>query len=393
MTNGTLWTDGVPSNETTNEAEVVNACVAISCHAIFTVPGEIYDPAFGAYEVWYTENVLHFHPDYWEIGNEPYDWVHWGKPWAAWNYTDNIPSPNSTQYALEVNAYISAMKAVDSSIQFIGLPGVGHGWRPDWAWINPIVRYNGPNLSALAIHAYPGQNNFGNNNLSAFFASLTSRTPTMTKRVTEDQLAIANETANISCGTCSIKLLVDEFGAGTRLSVWQPFMHTYAQVPYVAAELVMMSQANVSNADLFELRSNYNGSLFNGSGLPFPLDSLYTGILPHYDLTPLHTSVSGLARGVFAGVTESASSNSLTLLAVNTNVNQSVQLNVAGSVFPTDGSYVVWRESNSTALPNGAVSQSFGFQSSPSWVVPPLGVILVSACRANGSLGSGGCTE
>src|SRR5208282_1546084 len=79
MVNGTLWTNGVPATILNDEAQFVTACLAISCHAIFTVPGEINDSAFGAYEVWYTEQVLNFHPAYWEIGNEPYKWEHFGK--------------------------------------------------------------------------------------------------------------------------------------------------------------------------------------------------------------------------------------------------------------------------------------------------------------------------
>jgi hypothetical protein len=389
MTNGTVWTDGVPSQDPTNESQFVAACEAISCHAIFTVPGEIDNPSFAAYEVAYTEQVLHFFPDYWEIGNEPSAWLHFGENWSQWNYTDHS-KPSATNYAQVVHAYIAAMKAVDSSLRFIGLPGVGSGFKPDWEWLNPTVKLNGPNLSAVAIHVYPGQSGSPNPTLAKFFGTLTAPKTNMVSRIAEDEAAIKAEEANISCTTCSIQFFVDEFGAGTKLSNFQQYMHTYAEVPYVAAELLMMSESNVSNTELFELRSGFNGSLFNGVGIAFPADSLYTQILPHYDSIPLNTTVTGTLQGVFAGVSESTASNSLTLLAVNTNITQSVQLNVAGSVFPSAGTFEIWRENNSTASPNGTVSRSLGFESSPSWVIPPLGVILVSVCRSNASLGSGG---
>jgi len=389
MTNGTVWTDGVPSADLTNESQFVAACEAIACHAILTVPGENDNPWFAAYEVAYTEQVLHFHPAYWEVGNEPSRWLHFGKNWQQWNYTDFSNATPST-YAHEVHAYIAAMKAVDPSIRIIGLPGVGHGFRPDWPWLDPTIQLNGPNLSAVAIHVYPAGNGPPTASVPQFFATLTNPATNVVTRIVEDQKAVAAEETNISCTTCSIQFLVDEFGAGTRLSNWQPYMHSYAEIPYIAAELLMMSETNVSNADLFELRSGYNGSLFNGVGLPFPLDSLYDQILPHYDPIPLTTTVAGTQKGVFAGASESAGSNSLTLLAVNANTTQGVQVNVAGNVFPRGGTYEVWRESNSTQFPNGSVSQSFGFQLTPSWVVPPLGVILVSVCRSNASVGAGG---
>ena len=367
----------------------MTACRAISCHAIFTVPGEINDPSFGAYEVWYTEQVLNFHPADWEIGNEPYKWEHFGQAWPQWNRTSTGP-PSNVTYAEVVHAYIASMKLVDPTLRFIGLPGTGAGTHPDEPWINATVEINGPNLSAVAIHDYPGESGPTNATLFGFYQTLTKARTYMVTRIANDQRQLRTSEANISCTTCHIQFFVDEFGAGTRGGTWEPFMHTYAEVPYITAELLMMSESNVSNAEVFELRSGYNGSLFGPLGLPFPLDSLYSQVLGHYDIFPLNTSLAGTTGGIFAGVSESPSSNSMTLLAVNTNLTQSVELDVAGGVFPGDGTYAVWREGNSTSAPNGTVSQTFGYQSSASWVVPPLGVILVSACRSNASLGAGG---
>lgn len=390
MQNGTLWTDGTPSHAAVNESQFVAECRAISCHAIFSVPGEIDSPSTAAYEVVYTEQVLGFHPAYWEIGNEPYRWLHFGIGWSRWNSTDDS-HVTPTGYAQVVQAYITAMRSVDSSLQFIGLPGVGAGSRPDGPWINATVALNGPNLSAIGIHDYPGESGPLNGTLARFFATLTNTKTYMVTRLTTDEKEIKAEEGSIGCGNCAIKLFVDEFGAGTgSTGSWQPFMQTYPEVPYVTAELLMMSESNVSNADIFELRSTYNGSLFTAAGLPLPLDSLYTQILPHYGLTPLNTTLTGTQKGVFAGVSETPKSNSLTLLAVNTNTTQAVQLSISGGVFPSDGSYSVWRGNNSSTSPEGTFSQSFGYQSAPSWVLPPLGVILVSACRSNASLALGG---
>jgi len=386
MSSGTLWTEGFPTQAPTNESQFVRWCKTTSCHTIFTVPGEIDNPANAAFEVAYTEQVLNFHPVYWEIGNEPFGWTHFGLNWSAWNVSNNLRVTNVT-YASVVHSYIAAMKGVDPTLQFIGLPGVGAGTKPDGPWINATVRLNGPNLSAIAIHDYPGENGPVGGTVAQFFSTLTAAKSSPLIRLSKDQ----QDVKAVECPTCHIPILVDEFGAGTgALGAWQPFMRTYPEVPYVTAELLMFMQSNVSNADIFTLRSGYNGSLFDGEGLPFPLDSLYTQILPHYDLIPLATNVTGALKGVFVGVSESASANSLTLLAVNTNLTQAVQLNVTGSVFPREGSYSILQADNSTTSENGTFSSSFGFESSPSWQVPPLGVILVSVCRTNASLGSGG---
>jgi hypothetical protein len=389
MTNGTTWTNGASVHILNNETQFVTACEAISCQAIFTVPGEIDNPAFGAYEVWYTEHVLHFYPAYWEIGNEPSRWQHFGQNWSQWN-TTTVKPPNATQYAQVVHSYIAAMRAVDSSLRFIGLPGVGNGAGADELWLRATVEANGPNLSAVAVHDYPGEDGVANATVAKFFDSLTAPKTNMATRFAGDEQAIESAEANISCTSCAIAFFVDEFGAATQLSNYQPYLHSYAEIPFVTAELLMMSEANVSNADLFELRSDYNGSLFDGLGLPFPLDSLYTQILSHYDPLPLNTTLTGTLKGVFAGVSESPQANTMTLLAVNTNTSQAVRLNVGGNVFPSRGYFESWNMTNSTTFPNGTVSESTGTQSAPTWVVPPLGVLLVSVCRSNASLGFGG---
>ncbi|MCI4372236.1 MAG: hypothetical protein L3K02_01110 [Thermoplasmata archaeon] len=384
MTNGELWTYGYGSPEGTNESQFVQWCQSISCHAILAVPGEINDSAAAAYDVAFTEQTLGFYPSYWQVGNEPSGWMHFNIPWTAWKTTDtSIVNPAS--YAEVVQNYSVAMRAVDPHLHLLGLPGVGAGPAPDTPWITATVHLNGPNLSAVAIHDYPAERGPMRPTLSGFFKTLLGSTA-IAPRVVTDEAAVKS-----ACPTCSpISLFVDEFNAGTGTTgTWQPYMQTYPEVPYVAAELVSMMQSNVSNADLYNLRSAYNGSLYNASGVAFPLDSLYAKILPHVDPTTLQTNVTGTANGVFADVSESGPSNSITLLAVNTNTTLTVRLNLKGSVFPAEGSFTTWRANNSTSSPNGTFQESSGFGATSSWLLPPLGVLLVSVCRSNAS-GSAG---
>ncbi len=387
MTTGQIWTDGYPTTEPANESQFVTWCKSVACHAIFTVPGEVDSPALGAYEVWYTEQVLDFYPAYWEVGNEPYGWTHFGKPWTQWNATDNL-GVTPTQYAQVLQAYITAMRAVDPTARFIGLPGVGAGTKPDGPWINATVSLNGPNLSAIAIHDYPAERGPATGgSVGQFYATLTESKSYMVSRISTDE-----QDVRAACPSCGpIPFFVDEFGAGTGVTgPWQPYMQTYYQVPFVAAELVMMSELNVTNADIFSLRSGYNGSLYNATGIPLPVDSLYDQILPNYGSLVLQTTLSGTSKSFFAGAALAPDSDALTVLAVNTNTTASFTLNVTGPMMPRDGSYAIWRANNSTTSTAGAFSQTLAVQSSPSWVVPPLGVILVSVCRANASAGARG---
>jgi hypothetical protein len=380
MTDGQLWGYGNSSLQPTNETQFVDWCRSTACHAIFTVPGEIDSPSTGAYDVWYTEQVLGFRPTYWEVGNEPYGWENWGVPWPSWSST-NTKTVTPLEYAFEVQKYITAMRAVDPTLQFLGLPGVGAGSKPDGAWLNDTILINGPNLTGVAIHDYPAERGAVGGTLTQFMATLGVAKSNPLARITTDESEV-----QAACPTCSLKFLVDEFGAGTGDGGgWQPFMQTYPEIPYITAELVMFMQANVSNADVFALRSGYNGSLFLSNGTVLPLDGLYTQILPQFDPITLATSLAGPVKGVYAEASESARANSLTLLAVNTNTTQSVTLNASGPRFPSDGAYSIWRADNSSTNPNGTIVHSLSFQSAASWVIPPLGVLLVSVCRSNAS--------
>ena len=117
------------------------------------VPAEINQPATAAYYVSYTENTLHFHPAFWEIGNEPGLWEEFNLPWSQWHLGSDSPV-TPAQYAQVVHAYIAAMRAVDPTIRIIGLPGTGLGASQETTWLADTVAVNGPNLSAVAIHVY-----------------------------------------------------------------------------------------------------------------------------------------------------------------------------------------------------------------------------------------------
>ncbi len=381
MVNGSVWTFGYATPEGSNESDFVNWCNSIHCQAILSVPGEIDEPGFAAYEVSYTENVLHFHPAYWEIGDEPFGWTHFNISWPNWKGTD-ASHVNATQYAAVVGQYITAMRGVDSSIRILGLPGVGAGSASDVPWINATVALNGPRLAGVAVHEYPAENK-GTGTVAQFYGTLGG-TNGLRARLVADEQAI-----NATCSSCHIPLFVDEYGSGTGTTgAWQPYMQTYPQVPYVAAEDIIMMTSSVYNAELYNLESAYNGSLFNATGQARPVDSLFSQVLSHFGPTLLNTSVTKAASGVYVAASESDENTTVSVLAVNTGTTNTVTLDLGGPLFPGYGSYATWEATNST---NGTFTSSSGFGSTTSWSLPPQAVVLVSVCRPDTS-GVGGST-
>ncbi len=92
--------------------------------------------------------AAHGHPEpyavkYWEIGNEIWgDWVR--------GHSD------ATTYAQNYNRYVAAMRAVDSTIQFIA---VGDN---NMEWNRTVLRLSGKNMDYLAIHHYYGEKQMNN---------------------------------------------------------------------------------------------------------------------------------------------------------------------------------------------------------------------------------------
>ncbi|MBP2708246.1 cellulose binding domain-containing protein [Microbispora sp. RL4-1S] len=96
---------------------------------------------------------------YWEIGNEVYGNGHYGSGWEQDNHSDKSPRT----YANNVVQYISAMKAVDSSIKVgvvLTTPGswpdgiVGSGDSADWN--NTVMSIVQDKADFVIVHWYPG---------------------------------------------------------------------------------------------------------------------------------------------------------------------------------------------------------------------------------------------
>jgi hypothetical protein len=367
-------------------AQFVNWCVSISCQAIFTVPAEIDDPALAASYVSYVETTLDFHPAYWEIGNEPALWDHFGIPWTSWA-SGQLSQVTPMKYAEVVHAYISAMKIVDPTIRIIGLGGVGTGGTGETTWITGTVSENGPNLTAVAIHVYPAGGGTAGETNTAIYSSITGADG-LTYRIPLDLAAIRS-----ACPSCHIQIMVDEFNAASG-SVLTGFMSGFSLVPFVTTELLQGICLNVSSMEIWDLESGYPGSLFGSSGVARPISILYSAILPRLDPEVLHITVTSTLSDVYALATENVSSHpSTALLIANLNTTYPANIKLAGSGFPLNSSGTVWLWSSSYSAPQ---SQKIG--SSSQWVLPPESIGLwvgegsVSATSHGSHMGLGNPT-
>ena len=349
--NGTIHGVGGGTREAvTNASQFVKWCQSAGCHAVFQVPGEIDSPSTAARDVQYVEQTLHFSPDLWEIGNEPALWKKFGLPWSQWANRSTSP-PTPTQYAELVHQYISAMKAVDSHIPIVGLPGVGKGAFGETKWLSATVSVNGPNLSAVGIHVYPGgqgPSSAANATLQNFLGYLNGTSASLPVRVPPDLAAI-----QAACPSCApIPLMVSEFGTVVSGYYEDGFIGGFPQVPFVAAELVQAIDLNLSQMAYWTLdEAGRPPAWFPATNSSHPIYQLYSEILSRLGdgVLPLHLSSS--VGGVYAVATTGNATSPVDLLVVNANASHSISFSTTASGLNASGPFEVWTWNSSSTDP------------------------------------------
>jgi hypothetical protein len=297
-----------------SDSAFISGCKALDCAATMMVPAEIDNPAEAAATVLYVEKNLSFHPEYWAIGNEPQQWTHWGIPWSQWRPSDHS-SPTPMAYALEVQQYVIAMRAADPMAKLIGIESVVGG-TTDAAWFRDLVQVDGPNISAVAYHAYPGGNGSVPGSLANFYGSLSN--PVSFPLNYPATVALVRQ----ACPSCRIPVFVDEFNSALGGN-YSGLMTTFPEVPFTAAALSVAIQENVPRTLFFDLE-DLDGLMPYGlltlGAPPRPAFSLFTGILDHLLTgTVLNVTAPGAPNGVTMVLTENATSASL--LLANTNLS------------------------------------------------------------------------
>ncbi len=336
----------------TSEAQFASWCEQIGCHAILQVPGEIDNATFAAEVVNYTLNTLHFTPAYWEIGNEPAGWMHWKEPWTQWRASDNNTT-TPMEYAEEVSAYIAAMQAIDPSLPIVGLPGVGTGVSNETTWLSATVSVNGPNLAAVAVHVYPAGSAPSNDVSLAEFNSHLVGKSTLATRIPADEAAV-----EAACPSCSIPILVTEFNSGTNSSTasyhgYETFLAGFANVPFIAAEVVQALNLSLRNLDYYVFQSNtFPGAWLSTTDATTPTYTLYSTLFARLgDYVQRIQPTGSVPAGFYAADTENAGGTVHTILIANANTSTAVTLSLDGLGLPIDAPATFWSWNNTSAAP------------------------------------------
>ena len=362
---GAVYNDaGQATIAKTSLSTFVTWCVSVSCASIITLPAEIDNASTALSIVNYTEGTLGFHPTYWEIGNEPSLWDHFGIPWGEWNVSQNdTPTPGA--YAKVVQTYVRAIRSVDPTTGIVGIGGIGKGASEVSEWFTPTIELNGPNLSAMAIHVYPAGSGFPSGNLSAWFGSLWGTTGLPSR------VASAESVMETDCPQCHLSLLVDEFQTGTGLSPATALSGGYFAT-YLATELVQALPLPVTSMDYYVFEADSEGAWFNSTGASSSAYSLYLGLRTYLGPWAVQMEVGPSVRGVVAAEGGSSSGSMTSLLLANANSTTGVEVNLT-SIYPDAAQGDAWTFDGSSSQPSEA---ALGAAGAEDWVVPPASLVI-----------------
>ena len=364
--------NGTTTPGRTDGQAFVSWCKENGCRAILGVPAETNDSSYAAEEVTYVEQTLHFHPAYWEIGNEPGLWTHYGVPWSQWTTSQNS-GITPENFARLVQRIAAAIHSVDPAARIIGLPGTGIGAYGENEWIYDTVKLNGPNLSAVAIHIYPaGHLDGATGNLTDFDQSLLAK-GAPDERVPLDRAAITS-----ACPTCHIALIATEYNAASVGAIgdsgtYGEFMEGFDEVPYMASEVAQGLSQNMSNLEIYNFESGFPGALVGPTGAVRPVYYLYSQVLPHLDKRAVATNFSG-SLGEFFGIVSTNGTSSMTLLLANANPTANVKVDLLNSGLPLTGGGNAWRFTSAMTEP---ITWSWSGDTTGYWVVPAESVLLI----------------
>jgi hypothetical protein len=313
---------GAMSPANTSIEQFIATCESIHCHSILQLPAEINSSSTAAYFVAYIERTLGFHPDYWEIGEAPGGWTHYDQPWSQWSSTSTNITPEP--FAVLVHQYIPAIRVVDPSTPIIALgiaAGVSDLARP---WVKDLAQLDGPELAAISLHSYAGRQGTTAASLSDFMASL--RGPYSLPNVLVQDAAYIRD----ACPTCvNLKVFVDEDNAAYGHGTFGPFLSTFNDTLFLAAEATQGLNFHAVNIDWFAYDTHYGGAWQQTAGHLQSQYYLFRDLLTRLGNQTLPTNVTGLPD-VFAATTKNASGASDLVVNANTTTSAGLDLSRAG---------------------------------------------------------------
>jgi hypothetical protein len=371
--------NGQPLAANATLAQFADWCESVACQSVITLPAEIDNASMAEVIVNYTVVTLGFHPTYWEIGNEPALWSHFGIPWTAWNTTQNV-TVTPAEFAQVVRSYVPAIRAADPGAGIVGIGGIGKGNGDPAAWFDPIFQAEGPNLTAMAIHIYPTNGTqYAVGGTAGLFAAL-SGTTSIPSRVGVAEEAIAD-----GCAHCHLRLLVDEFQVGTNFTVGEA-LSGGDLATYVATEIVQSLPLPIASLDYFDLSGETPGAWLGPNGSPPSASfALYDALGQGFGSWGAQVRVSSSTPGLWAAEGGGSPGSLPNLLLANANPSVGYRVDLSGW-FSDAGTLDGWAFNGSASTPSDISIGSAGLDN---WTVPPLSVALFSTSGHPLPIGNG----
>ncbi|MFZ0829841.1 MAG: hypothetical protein WAN40_01740, partial [Thermoplasmata archaeon] len=349
------FTNGNQSHAVTSVKAFVASCEVIDCKAIMQLPTEIDSPSTAAYYASYVVHNLSYQPAYWDLGDAPAGWTHYGVPWSEWG-TEGGGNTTPAPFANEVHAYIQAILLVDPTAKFVAL-GAGLA-QPDYSmpWVEELAKVDGHELSGISVHSYVLKGP-PNPTDAELFANLSG------PYSLPDQISADRSFIQTACPNCTnLQVFVTEINAAED-GWFETLIGTFAGTLYLAAETVQGLALNATNLDWFCYDCNYSGAWSEAPQKWQTQYFLFSDIMTHLYAETLPTIVTGPST-LYGIATYNGSG--LALLLVNVNTTSAVSVNVEQSGFNmdqpgiTEYSWVNGSEppTNSTVTLNGTVTLS-----------------------------------
>jgi hypothetical protein len=360
--------NGQPLAANATLAQFVGWCESVACQSVITLPAEIDNASMAEAIVNYTVGPLGFHPTYWEIGNEPALWSHFGIPWPAWNSSQNVTA-TPAEFAQVVRAYVPAILAADPGAGIVGIGGIGKGNGDPAAWFDPVFQAEGPNLSAMAIHIYPTNGSeYAIGGTAGYFAALSGPT-SIPARVATAEDAIAS-----GCTHCHLRLLVDEFQVGTNFTGANA-LSGGELAAYVATEIVEALSLPIASLDYFDLSGVTPGAWLGPDGSPPSASfALYDALGQGFGSWGAQVTVASSTPGLWAAEGGNSPGDLPNLLLADANPSVGYRVNLSGW-FSGAGTVDGWTFNGSAATPSDL---SAGAGELGNWTLPPLSIALFS---------------
>jgi hypothetical protein len=335
-------------------------CRSTTPHCVWLsyLPGEENDTRAAIHTARWFHQVLGFAPTFWEFGNEPTLWTHYGKNISTWSTSDNR-AVTAADYSVMVRNYIAAVSALYPGDQYVG---VESACACNGLLAGASANAASAHFAAIAYHSYPSSST-SSRQVGAFYGLLSSTADILSSAARFRQNIVA------SCSGCaSVPVELGEYQAGPYYA-FSPLAGTYSGAPFLAVSAIQAIQANLAAFTVYNTDALFDGS----TGTPTFEGLLYQRILNNltmgkdYSVTVKGTTVSG----VYSLLVKNGSREAL--LVINTNLRSGLTLQVA-SVFPSGVAGETWIWAPGSAAPSHAVQRSLA----SSYTIGVQGILLVA---------------